>query len=371
MRVLIAPDKFRGSLTSRNAAEAIARGIVAADKQAEVDLCPMSDGGEGFVDVMLAALGGQTVACRVTGPLAEMKVDARFGMLADGTTAIIEMAAASGLSLLRPEQYDPLATTTFGTGQLICRAAEMGVLRIVLGIGGSATIDAGIGCAQACGLPVILEDGQTVSPGEPLCGRDVQRVELIKRGRGSKVDAIKFEVGCDAAIVLSGAHGAAITFGAQKGADSEVIEQLDAALAQLATRCGKMDEAKLPGAGAAGGLGFGMAAFFGATLRPGFEIVAEAVRLSDRIARCDLCITGEGRFDAGSEKGKVVGRLARCCAEAAKPCIALCGAVADDAAGIEGLTRAIAIGIGSESPERFARTADDLQAAARQVLLEL
>jgi glycerate kinase len=323
------------------------------------------------MDVMLEALGGRAAVCRVTGPLAEMKVDARFAMLADQSTAVIEMAAASGLSLLRPEQYDPLATTTFGTGELICRAAEMGATRIVLGIGGSATIDGGIGCAQACGLPVILEDGESVSPGEPLCGRDVQRVELIKRGRGSKVDAMKFEVGCDAAIVLSGARGAARTFGAQKGADAEAIARLDAALAQLARRCGKLDEAQMAGAGAAGGLGFGMAAFFGATLRPGFEVVAEAVGLRDRIARCDICITGEGRLDAGSAQGKVVGRLARWCAEAGKPCIALCGAVAEDAAGIEGLTRAIAIGAGGELAERFGRTAEDLQDAARQVVLEL
>jgi glycerate kinase len=371
MRVLIAPDKFRGSLTSRKAAEAIARGVLAADASANVDLCPMSDGGEGFVDVMLGALGGRVVVCWVTGPLPEMKVHARFGILPDERTAVIEMAAASGLSLLRPDQYDPLATTTFGTGELICQAAKMGVERIILGIGGSATIDGGIGCAQACDLPVILEDREVIWLSEPLCGRDVERVVLVKRGRGSKVDGMKFDVGCDADIVLSGETGAARTFGAQKGADAEATSRLDAALTQLATRCGKLDEAKLPGAGAAGGLGFGMAAFFGATLRPGFEVVAEAVGLPDRIARCDLCITGEGRFDAGSAKGKLVGRLARCCAEAAKPCIALCGAVADDAAGIEGLTRTIAIGIGAESPEWFARTAEDLQAAARHVVLEL
>jgi len=368
MRFLIAPDKFRGSLPADAVVESIARGIRAADPAAQTDACPLSDGGEGFVDVMLRALGGRMVVCRVTGPLPEMKVDARLGILPNSTTAVIEMAAASGLSLLRPDQYDPLATTTFGTGELICRAAEMGAGRILLGIGGSATIDGGVGCAQACGLPVILDDGEPVSPTEPLCGRDVERVALIKRGRGSRVDALKIEVGCDVANVLFGPGGAAPMFGPQKGADRATIARLDAALRQLATRCGKLDVAQIPGAGASGGLGFGMAAFFAATLRPGFEIVAEATGLRDRIARCDLCITGEGRLDAGSAQGKVVGRLARWCAEAGKPCIALCGEVAEGMPAIAGLTRAVMIGRGDDLTQRIGRTGEDLAAAAEQIV---
>jgi len=356
MRFLIAPDKFRGSLPADAVVESIARGIRAADPAAQTDACPLSDGGEGFVDVMLRALGGRMVVCRVTGPLPEMKVDARLGILPNSTTAVIEMAAASGLSLLRPDQYDPLATTTFGTG------------RILLGIGGSATIDGGVGCAQACGLPVILDDGEPVSPTEPLCGRDVERVALIKRGRGSRVDALKIEVGCDVANVLFAPGGAAPMFGPQKGADRATIARLDAALRQLATRCGKLDVAQIPGAGASGGLGFGMAAFFAATLRPGFEIVAEATGLRDRIARCDLCITGEGRLDAGSAQGKVVGRLARWCAEAGKPCIALCGEVAEGMPAIAGLTRAVMIGRGDDLTQRIGRTGEDLAAAAEQIV---
>jgi glycerate 2-kinase len=170
MRVVIAPDKFKGSLTAPQACDAIARGVRRSRPDARLDLCPMADGGEGTVAALVAATSGRFETRRVTGPLPEMKVDATFGVLGDGTTAVVEMAAASGLALLRPEDRNPLNTTTFGTGELLLEAAKLGVAHILLGIGGSATTDAGIGCAQACGLPVILEGGQPVSPTEPLCG---------------------------------------------------------------------------------------------------------------------------------------------------------------------------------------------------------
>ena len=183
MKLVIAPDKFKGCLNARQVAEAIAAGVRDARPDARIDLCPMADGGEGTVDALVAATGGRTLTRRVTGPLPEMKVDAPFGILGDGETAVVEMAAASGLHLLKPDQYDPMATTTFGTGELLMAAAEMGVKRIILGIGGSATIDGGIGCAQACGLPVLLEGGEPVAMTEPLCGRDLESVLLVKHGR--------------------------------------------------------------------------------------------------------------------------------------------------------------------------------------------
>src|SRR4051812_27582343 len=170
MRIVVAPDKFKGCLTAPEVCAAIAAGVRSVRPGADVDLCPVADGGEGTVAALVAATRGRFESRRVTGPLPEMKVDATFGVLGDGATAVIEMSAASGLALLQPADRDPAATTTFGTGQLLIEAAKLGVTHILLGIGGSATIDAGIGCAQACGLPVILRDGSPVSPTEPLCG---------------------------------------------------------------------------------------------------------------------------------------------------------------------------------------------------------
>jgi glycerate kinase len=332
MRIVIAPDKFKGSLTAPAAADAIARGVRAAQAGAELDLCPVADGGDGTVDALVAATGGRIERRRVTGPLPWMKVDAAFGVLGDGRTAVVEMAAASGLALLAPADRDPLATTTFGTGELLVAAATVpGVEHVLLGIGGSATCDAGIGCAQACGLPVILEGGQPVAPTEPLCGRDLPAVVLVKHGRGSPVERVRLTVACDVRSPLYGPDGAAPVFGPQKGATPDVVRELDDALRHLAQRLGKVDEARTPGAGAAGGLGFGMLAFFGATLRPGFEIVADATRLRERLRGADLCITGEGRLDASSLTGKAPVGVARLCKELGVPCVALVGSAGEGA----------------------------------------
>jgi glycerate 2-kinase len=327
MHILIAPDKFKGSLAAADVAAAIAAAIRRENPAVTVDLCPMADGGEGTVDALVAATGGTFQTRRVTGPLPEMKVDARFGILGDRKTAVIEMAAASGLALLKPEDRDPTCTTTFGTGELLMAAANLGVASIILGIGGSATIDGGIGCAQACQLPVILRDGEPLSPTEPLVGGDLDRVVLIKHGRGSPIEKIPIQVACDVTNPLCGPQGAAFVYGPQKGATPEQIRQLDAALLELARRNEKLPQANLPGAGAAGGLGFGMVAFFGATLRSGIEIVMDSVNFSERLARADLCITGEGRFDAQSLHGKTVAGVARACQAAKVPCVVLAGLV--------------------------------------------
>jgi glycerate kinase len=303
-----------------------------AEPSATIDICPMADGGEGTVAALVAATGGRLVTHSVTGPLPEMKVDATFGLIDDkdkSMTAIIEMAAASGLALLRPDQYDPLATTTFGTGELIAQAIRLGAKRIILGIGGSATIDAGIGAAQACGCTILMRDGEPTSPTEPLCGRDVENVLMVKHGRGEVTNGIEITVACDVTNPLYGDNGAAPIFGQQKGATPEVVRYLDEQLRSLAIRSGKEAEAQQPGAGAAGGLGFGMLAYFGATLKPGFEIVAIAAQLRQRLADADLCITGEGRLDSQSLSGKTVGGVARVCREMRVPCVALVGEGAD------------------------------------------
>jgi glycerate kinase len=300
-------------------------GLLDADPAGAIDLCPIADGGEGTVDALVAATSGTFHTARVTGPLAEMKVDARFGILGHGKTAVIEMAAASGLALLRPEDRNPMYTTTFGTGELLMAAAKLGAQHIILGIGGSATIDAGIGCAQACGLPVILQDGEPLSPTEPLVGADLPRVVLIKHGRGSPIEKIQIDVACDVTNPLFGPTGAACVYGPQKGATSEQIEFFDAALHELARRNNKLAEASLAGAGAAGGLGFAMVAFFAAKLRGGIDLVSDAVCLPQRLANVDVCLTGEGRLDAQSLHGKAVAGVARACQAAGVPCIAIVG----------------------------------------------
>jgi glycerate 2-kinase len=219
-----------------------------------------------------------------------------------------------------------MSTTTFGTGELLVAAAKFGVSEIILGIGGSATIDGGIGCAQACGLPVILAEGEPVSDTEPLCGRDLERVVLIKHGRGSPVDRVKLTVACDVTNPLFGPQGAAAVFGPQKGATPQQVEWFDRQLRGLAERTGKMAEARAPGAGAAGGLGFGLLAYFpNISLRRGVEIVFDAVKLRERLAGADLCITGEGCLDASSLHGKAPVAVAAACRELGVPCVALVG----------------------------------------------
>lgn len=331
MKIVIAPDKFKGSLSAPEVCQAIAAGLRKAKSGVLLDLCPMADGGEGTVTALVEATRGRLEARTVTGPLPDIKVHASFGVLGDGETAVIEMAAASGLALLAPADRNPLNTTTFGTGELLMAAAALGVKHIILGIGGSATVDGGIGCAQACGLPVILEEGEPVSPTEPLCGRDLDSVVLIKHGRGSAIERVQITVACDVINPLCGPNGAATVFGPQKGATPSQVQWLDDALRRLAERTGKTAEAKVPGAGAAGGLGFGMLAFFGATVASGSKIVMDAANLRQRLAGADVCITGEGRLDAGSLNGKAPIAVARLCREMGIPCVAFVGSIGDGA----------------------------------------
>jgi glycerate kinase len=326
MKIVLAPDKFKGSLTAPEVAQAMASAIHGFDPRIEIDSCPMADGGDGTVAALVAATNGRLIRRHVTGPLPEMKVDAQFGILGDGRTAVVEMAAASGLALLKPEDRNPLNTTTFGTGELLMAAAQMGVKHIILGIGGSATTDAGIGCAQACGLPVLLEGGEPVSPTEPLCGRDLPSVVLIKHGRGSPIDHCEITVACDVTNPLFGPGGAAAIFGPQKGATVQQVRWLDEALRGLATRTGKLAEAEMPGAGAAGGLGFGILAFFpNSSLQSGAQIMIQATALGERLAGANLCITGEGRLDSQSLEGKAPIAVARFCKQLGIPCCAIVG----------------------------------------------
>lgn len=328
MRIVIAPDKFKGSLTAAQAAAAIAEGIHRADPSIEVDAIPMADGGEGTVEALVAATGGKIVTRTVGGPLPRMKVEAPIGILGDGFTAAIEMSSASGLQLLKKDQRDPTRTTTYGTGELLREAQRLGAKKIILGIGGSATTDGGVGAAQAWGATFTLTSGTAYREGtRRLTGGDLIRLRSIESTLPLETQGIEFIVACDVGNPLLGPDGAAPIFGPQKGATPEQVEELEAGLAKLVEKTGRNDLADCPGAGAAGGLGFGMMAFFGASILPGIKIVMDAVKLRDRLAGADLCITGEGKLDTQSLAGKTPIGVARLCKEMGIPCIGLAGLI--------------------------------------------
>ncbi len=373
MRVVLAPDKFKGSLTATEAAAAMARGVRAAMATATIDVCPIADGGEGFADAIINATGARRVNRRVTGPLADMKVDATFGILPDQTTAVIEMASAAGLELLRPTDRNPLNTTTFGVGELIRHAIELGCNHILLGIGGSATVDGGIGCCQATGHTIILNDGESVSMNEPLVGRDLERVVMVKRHRGEISDRVKMTVACDVTNPLCGPTGASRVFGPQKGASPADVERFDHWLHGLAARSGKMEEANCPGAGAAGGLGFGLLAFYGATLVSGVQLVLQTVKLADRLASADLCLTGEGSFDEQSLHGKATAGVAAICKQLGVPCVVLAGrcAVPISQATAVGVTASFSITTGPMDLNAARRDAKSLLAIAAENVTRL
>jgi len=340
VKVVVAPDSFKESLSAREAAEAIAAGLCDAwsavgvrGEELEIVRVPMADGGEGTVETILAAIGGKLHEIEVTGPLGE-PVEASFGLSADGRTAVIEMASAAGLHLVPAERRDPTKTTTYGVGELIKAALDAGASRILVGIGGSSTTDGGTGCAQALGYRFFDEDGRQIC--EPMAGRHLPRLGRIEPDRrDARLDAVELIVACDVDNPLTGPQGAAAVYGPQKGADPQQVRLLDAGLGRLAERIRRdlgVDVETLPGAGAAGGLGAGLVAFCGGTLRRGVESVAEVVGLAAKIRGADLLITGEGKLDSQSLRGKVVCGLAGAAKEAGVPVVAIAGAVDGEAA---------------------------------------
>jgi len=334
MKIVIAPDSFKESLSAAQVARALAEGARCACPAAEIDLCPMADGGEGTVDAMVAATGGTTQTVQVCGPLGE-PVRARFGLLGGGgpPAAVIEMAAASGLALVPAGRRDPLRTTTFGTGQLVLAALEAGARDVLVGVGGSATVDGGCGAAQALGVVFVARDGQPCVCGLAGGGlADVARIDLSDRD--PRLADARVRVACDVTNPLTGPDGAAAVYGPQKGATGEAVAELEAALrhlAELIRRDVGLDVEALPGAGAAGGLAAGLVAFAGAALEPGADLVAEAVGLPARLAGADLCLTGEGKLDASSRFGKTAVGAARLAAAAGVPTVCIPGQAAGDA----------------------------------------
>jgi len=326
MRVVIAPDKFKGSLTALEAADAMARGFSRVDPCARIDRVPMADGGEGTVAALVAATGGSYRTVTVAGPLGE-PVNASFGLLGDGCTAALEMASASGLWLVPPDLRDPTRATTRGTGQLLLAALEAGARRVIVGIGGSATNDGGAGLGQALGFQLLDTQGRDLGPG----GGELDRLARIERTEKAAVlGSAAIAVACDVTNPLCGPQGASAVYGPQKGATPEMVEQLDRNLAHFADIVEHdlhIDIRDIPGSGAAGGLGGGLVAFAGGQLEGGVNLVIEAVHLRDRLLAADLCLTGEGALDGQSAFGKTAVGVARLALALGCPTLAIAGSI--------------------------------------------
>lgn len=328
MKIVIAPDSFKDSLGAAEVAEAIALGLQEAFPQAELVTCPMADGGEGTIDAILAALGGELRTATVSGPLGG-HVTARWGWLADTRTAIIEMAEASGIQLVPIESRDACYSTTWGTGELISCALEAGAESIILAIGGSATNDGGAGMLQALGARLLDADGQSVDPG----GASLLHLASIDiSGLDPRLSSLTVKVAADVDNPLCGPNGAATIFGPQKGASPEQVDLLDAALANFADHVAHLLDKDLrnePGAGAAGGIGFAALAFLNASFHPGVEVVADLTGLVKHMKGADLVVTGEGRFDGQTLRGKTPFGVTRVAQQAGAPVVVLAGTLGE------------------------------------------
>jgi len=368
--VVVAPDSFKECLSALDVAEAIAVGCRRADPAAEVVLVPMADGGEGTVDAVVDATGGRRVLSTVTGPLGP-PVEATFGITGDGAAAVIEMAQASGLPLVPVERRNPLETTTYGTGELIAEALQEGVSEVVIGIGGSATVDGGAGMAQALGVRLLDASGRELGWG----GGELGRLARIDAGSlEERVTSVRFRVACDVTNPLLGSCGAARVYGPQKGATPEMVETLERNLshfAEVIRRDLGIDIAGDQGAGAAGGLGAGLVAFLGAELVEGVGLIAEVVGLAGKLAGADIVITAEGALDGQSVFGKTPVGVARLAKTLGLPVIALAGELGPSAEKVSahGIDAHFCIADGPMSyQESFDRAAELLSGASEQVL---
>ena len=369
-RVLVAPDSFKGSLSAVQAAEAMERGVLAAWPDARVVKVPIADGGEGTVDALVTATQGRFESRTVRGPLGR-PVEARWGVLGDGRTAVIEMAAASGITLVPEGRRDPRVASTFGTGQLIRSALDEGFRRIVVGIGGSATNDGGSGMAKALGVRFVDGRGETLPEGGAALSRLVS-IELS--GIDPRLVETEILVACDVDNPLTGPRGASAIFGPQKGATPAVVAELDAALeryARVASAVTGRDVAGRPGAGAAGGLGAGLLFFTPARLVPGIDLVLDSTRFDDQVRGATLVIVGEGRTDHQTAMGKAPVGVARVAARHGVPVLLVSGSLGPGAEEVlaQGIGRMVqAAPEGMPVPEAMSRAAELLEAAVAKSL---
>jgi len=330
MKIVVAPDSFKGSVSALEAANAMEQGLRRVFPDAVIEKIPMADGGEGTVQSLVDATGGHLQTRRVVAPL-ENEVDGQFGILSDRETAVIEMASASGLTLVAPHERNPLRTTTYGTGQLIHAALEAGCRRLIIGIGGSATNDGGAGMAEALGVRLLDTNGKQIQRGGENLG---QLASIDATGLHPAIAETETVVACDVNNPLTGPDGASHVYGPQKGATPEMIEMLDGHLAHfdkiLVHTFGKSFN-DIPGAGAAGGLGAGLMAFLNAELRLGIDIMIDAVNLKERVKGAAVVFTGEGQLDFQTAFGKTPVGVAKVAKAHDIPVIAIAGGVAEGA----------------------------------------
>jgi glycerate 2-kinase len=344
MTILVAPDKFKGTLSACEVAENIAVGLSDVLPDAKIDIAPLADGGEGTAEVISQALGGSWLTCKAHDPLGR-EIDARYACVENAQKldrlnrsssprferarlAIMEMSEAAGMRRLAPDELDPLRANTFGVAEMILDAAHRGVREIIIGLGGSATNDGGFGMARSLGFEFSLADGMKLDGFKPSSLRELERIE---RPRSLKLPPIVAAV--DVKNPLLGENGATRVFGPQKGATAETIDLLERVLARLADVIAEQfgfDYRNEPGAGAAGGLGFGLMSFCGAKVRPGFDVVAEAVGLEAKMKDVDLVITGEGSLDRQTLEGKTPAGVARLARKLGKRVFAIVGRASED-----------------------------------------
>lgn len=327
MRILIAPDKFKGSLGATEVGAAIAAGLRAALPEAKIEVVALADGGEGTADAICRARGGEWIACAAHDALGR-EIQTQYAWLAASGLAVIEMSFAAGLQRLSPNELDPLRVTTLGVGEMLLSATARGASEIIIGLGGSATNDGGFGLARALGFR-FLDGNRNKITGQVSGLLDLARIEMPNELQLPSIIAA-----CDVSNPLLGPRGATRTFGAQKGASPEELEILERSLtrfAEVAAHTFQRDVRDTPGAGAAGGLGFGLLTFCSAQIRSGFDVVAEAIDLRARIERADIVITGEGKLDRQTLAGKGPAGVARMARALGKPVFAIAGQASKDA----------------------------------------
>ena len=330
MKIVVAPDSFKGSVTALEAANAIEKGIRRVFPDAIIEKIPMADGGEGSVQSLVDAVGGHIRTQRVLAPLGN-KVNAQFGILSDGETAVIEMASASGLTLVPPDKRNPMKTTTYGTGQLIRAALEAGCRRLIIGIGGSATNDGGAGMAEALGVQFLNANGEPIERGGGGLGK-LASIDIT--GLNPAISETETVVACDVNNPLTGPEGASHVYSPQKGATPEMIKTLDSHLTHFDTvleRTFGQSFNDVPGAGAAGGLGAGLMAFLNAELKLGVDIMMDTVKLKERIKGVSLVFTGEGQLDFQTAFGKTPIGVAKVAKAEKIPVIAIAGGIGEGA----------------------------------------
>ncbi len=296
MKIIIAPQAFKGSMSALKVAEAMSEGALTMFPEAEIVMCPVADGGDGTLETLVDISNGEINKCSVHNPMGKI-IDAEWGAMGDGKTAVIEMARSSGLALLDPKKLNPLKASTYGLGELIQDALNKGFKKFIIGIGGSATNDAGAGMAQALGVKLLDGKGVEIALGG-INLMDLNTIDMS--GIDDRILDSDFQIACDVTNPLTGPEGASEIYGPQKGATRKMIDDLDASLQhfnEIVIKTFNKDLSKIPGAGAAGGLGAGMITFTNATLRTGIDIVLDAVELNEKIAKADLVITGEGAMD--------------------------------------------------------------------------